>query len=347
MRKLNGFLFFQILLLLNIPAVSGQQNVWQSVAGELLAIDQAAGKATVKTNDGKEINFEIDKKAVFLRIKPNEKNLENAAKISLSDVTKNSKILARGLYSDSGVFVAQMVVVVSNGETSGGENSQKDNIAGTVTAIDPAKKQIKANVISQTGVKEVNLEVSSPQTGFYRYAADSLKFNNSVSSSLDKIKIGDQFKSVGKLDETASMFIPETIVFGTFRTIGGKITSIDAGKKEFTVEDFQTKKAVNIAISDETLLRILDAEKAENLIDVYLKTRTGERKDLRTFFDALPLIPLDRLVVGDNIIISAAISDESGITAFYILKNVKPVFSYLEKLQKKGKPLPNLGGITL
>ena len=348
MRKLNVFFIFHLLLLLNIPAVSGQQNVWQSVVGELMAIDRAAGKATVKTGDGKEVNFEIDKKAVFLRIKPNEKNLENAAKISLSDVTKNSKILARGL-----IWIVYFLCFKTSlsfkmkKETSGGENSQKDNIAGTITAIDPAKKQIKARIVSQTGVIEIILDnISSEETSFYRYANDSLKFNNSVASSFDKIKVGDQFKSTGKMSNDSAVFFPKTMVFGTFRTIGGKITSIDLNKREFTIEDIQTKKIVKIAISDETLLKILSEEKADELLNTYFKNNNqpGERKDFKLFYDELSLIPMDRLAVGDNIIISAAVNDESAMTAFYLLKDVKPVFSYLEKQQKKGNHFLISGG---
>ena len=356
MKKSAKFLILFGLIWIGISVINGQsvqgdnKQIWQSIIGNITAIDQPSGKATVRTDDKKDIKVTIIQKAVFLQIKSNEKTLENAEKISLSQVRAGARVLARGLYSENGAFNAQMIVVVSDEEITGDGNNQNAPIAGTVIAIDPAKKQIKARIVSQTGVKEIILDnISAEKTGFYRYANDSLKFNNSVASSFDKIKVGDQFKSTGKMSDDSAVFFPKTIVFGTFRTIGGKITSIDLNKREFTIEDIQTKKIVKIAISDETLLKILSEEKADELINTYFKNnnQTGERKNFKLFYDELSLIPTDRLAVGDNIIISAAVNDESAMTAFYLLKDVKPVFSYLEKQQKKGKPLPNLGGINL
>jgi len=351
MKKLNELLILLLCCFLCVSIAAGQttstdnKNQWQSIIGEVSDIDQAAGKAAITTADKKEIKFEIDKKAIFLRIKPNEKNLENAAKISLSEINKGSKILARGLYSDAGVFTAQMIIVVSSAE----EASQNENIEGIVTAIDPVKKQIKANINSQTGVKELNLDVSASPVGFYRYSDKSLKFNNSVVSSIDKIKVGDQLKAVGKMSADGLMFLPQTVVSGTFRTVGGKIVSINAQTREISIEDFQSKKLINVAVSQESLSRILDSKKAEELIDTYFKKSEAskERKDLRSFVEQLPLIPFERIIIGDSVIISATVNNETSMTAFYILKDVKPIFSYLEKLQQRGKPLPNLGGLNL
>ncbi|MGC2237165.1 MAG: hypothetical protein WA584_13450 [Pyrinomonadaceae bacterium] len=355
MKKLNELLILLLCCFL-FASIAGSQttstdnkNQWQSIIGEVLYIDQTAGKAAITTADKKEIKFEIDKKAVFLRVKPNEKNLENAAKISLSEINKGSKILARGLYSNDGVFTAQMIIVVSNAETVAGENSQNESVQGIVTAVDPVKKQIKANINSQTGVKELNLDVSASQVGFYRYSDKSLKFNNSVVSSIDKIKVGDQLKAVGKMSADGLMFLPQTLVSGTFRTVGGKIVSINAQTREISIEDFQSKKLISVAVSQESLSRILDSKKAEELIDTYFKKSESskERKDLRSFVETLPLIPFEQITAGDSVIISATVNNETSMTAFYILKDVKPIFSYLEKLQQRGKPLPNLGGLNL
>ena len=124
---------------------------------------------------------------------------------------------------------------------------------------------------------------------------------------------------------------------------------VNAPKRELSIEDFQTKKIINIIISLENLSRMLDSAKAEELIDKYFKSASAsrERKDLRTLFDTLPSVSSEQIINGDSIIVSGTVRDDSSLTAFYILKDVKPIFSYLEKLQKKGKPLPNLGGLNL
>ncbi len=356
MKKFNTFIILSGIYFLFSFSINGQsaqsaenKSTWQSIIGKLLSVDKTTRKAVIATSDNKELSFEIDEKAIFLRVRPNEKTLDNAVKISLNELSKDLQILARGIYSKSNTFVAQMVIVVSNSEINAKDNTNKSNIQGVVTGINPIKKQLKLSIISTENKKEDYLDLSFPNIKFYRYANGSLKFSNSVLSEFNKIKVGDQIKSIGDAATDGKLFNPDTVVFGTFRTFIGKISEIEAGKY-FILEDLQSKRKIRIEIGQESNLKKLEPEKSDELIKNYFKNNenSGEKKNLRTFFDELPLIALDRLIIGDSLIVSGSVSeDEKMINAFYLLKNAEEIIKYIEKLKQKGKPLPNLGGLNL
>jgi hypothetical protein len=349
---LSFFIYWCFFVFIAIGQTTSNQeskNTWQSIVGKLVSIDQTARKAVVKTSDNKEIAFEIGEKTIFLRIKPNEKNLDNAVKISVKDITQDSQILARGIYAKSNVFVAQMIVVVSNNGLVTENNTQKDSIQGIVTAIDSLKKQIKINAVLQNAIKEITIDFSSATATFYKYSNTSLKFVNSVVSNFSKVKVGDQLKAVGRVDSTGSIFTSETIVFGTFKTIGGKITAVES-ENRFEIEDFQTKKKFTVEISNEATLKILEQNKSKEIIENYFNTdNTSKQKpDLKSFLDKIPSATFNRLTVGDSLLMSVSVNeDETVFTAYYLLKDVSPIFKYLDKLKQQGKPLPNLGGLSL
>jgi hypothetical protein len=356
MKRYNKFIILPVIYFLFGFSINGQsaqstenKNAWQSIIGKLLSIDKTTRKAVITTSDNKEISFQIDEKAIFLRVKPNEKTLDNAVKISLNELSKDLQILARGIYSTSGTFVAQMVIVVSNSEINAKEIVNKNSLQGVVTGIDPIKKQLKLSVISPENKKEDFLDLSSPGIKIFRYATGSLKFSNSALSEFNKVKVGDQIKASGDTSADGKLFNPETVVFGTFRTFIGKVSEIGAGKY-FIIEDLQSKRKIRIEIGQESNLKKLEPEKSDELIKNYFKNNEnpGEKKNLRTFFDELPLIALDRLIIGDSLIVSGSVSeDEKTINAFYLLKNAEEIIKYIEKLKQKGKPLPNLGGLNL
>lgn len=352
MKQLKRISIWHLVVLLCAYSAFNQSQTkdsktWQSVIGEVRNIDPASGKIEIRTDDKKDLVVDIDQKTVFLKIKSNQKSLENAEKISLPQIKTGARVLARGKFTVDKNFTAH-TIVVTNFEADETTNTQP-TIAGVVTAIDADTKQIEVTISSSEENKSLTLDTKSNQVAFYQYSPNSLKFSNSTSSVFDKIKVGDQFKSVGKFVEGSKVFMPKTIVFGTFRTVGGKVLSIDQTNKNIKLEDIQTKKTVEVSVSDETIVKLLNKEIEEKLISFFFKNTNApsQTKNLRLFFDTLPTISSDQLTVGDEVIFSVAVSNDSKATAFYVLKDMKTFFSYLEKQRKKGQPLPNLGGISL
>lgn len=352
MKRSKNILVLQIIILIAVSTLFSQNvppdEAKQSVVGEVKKTDRQTGRIEIRTDDKKDLIINAPQNTVFLKIKQNEKDLKNAEKISISQIGEGSRILARGKFTADNIFTSSIVIAIVKTET--GDNAKNQiTVAGTITAIDPATKQIKAAISPQAKMITLTPDDKSPKVDFYQYSADSLKFNKATASSFDRIKAGDQFKAVGKFVGETEVFIPETLVFGTFRTIGGRILSIDPATKQIKLEDVQSKKTMDVTVGDETIVKILDKKSEESLIDTFSNStaQPGSRNDLRTLFDALPTSASNQLSIGDDIIFSAMVIDGSKVSAFYVLKDTKAFFSYLEKRRKAGQPLPNLGGINL
>src|SRR5258708_4128105 len=68
--------------------------------GAVTALDSAAKQITIKTDAGTESKIAILESTSYLRVPPGEKDLKNAAKISLGEVSVGDRILARGSLGD-------------------------------------------------------------------------------------------------------------------------------------------------------------------------------------------------------------------------------------------------------
>ena len=91
--------------------------------------------------------------------------------------------------------------------------------------------------------------------------------------SFAELKVGDQLRALGTKSADGSRFTPEEIVTGSFQTISGTITEIDAEKKEIKIKDLQSQQPVTIAISKDSSMRRLTPE-----MIAALATCAGERK---------------------------------------------------------------------
>ena len=326
----------------------------QSLIGSVLKINQDNREISVKTAEGQTVNIKVTEKATFARIKPTDKTLEKATQITIRDIIPNSRILARGEMSkDTNEFAAQMIVVVAE-DNAAPTNSDRTNIQGVVSRIDIAKKEITIKGFIASTPREITINASSTNINFRRYAANSIKFNDSLPSGFENIKVGDQLKGTGKLSIEGLSFSPETIISGTFRTIGGSILSIDLSDKVITVSDMQSRQPIKIKIDPEINLKKLTTEKSKELITLSLNKNSQKlggapvTGDLKSFFDTLPATSLEQLKVGSSIIMSAILGDNNTpSTAFQMLTDVEPLFKTIQENQKKGQPMPYLGGLSL
>ena len=90
-----------------------------------------------------------------------------------------------------------------------------------------------------------------------RYATESVKFSDAKKSSFEELKVGDQVRAKGDKSADGSRFTAEEMVTGSFRTLGGPITNIDAAAGEIKISDIQTKQPLTIVVrKDSTLKRI-------------------------------------------------------------------------------------------
>ncbi len=319
--------------------------------GVILAIDHAAKRVTIKTDSGPEMTIVFDETTRFLRVAPGAKDLENAASISVPELTAGDRILARGRSSgDTGSFAATSIIVISKTDLArkhAAERAEweKRGVGGVITALDPAAKEITINLPTTGGEKSMVLALA-PVATLRRYAPNSVKFSDAKPSRFEELKVGDQVKALGTADEARSRYTAEELVAGSFRIIAGAVVSTDAAQNIFVITNLATNKPMQARVSSDSTLRRLSPEIAQMLA---ARNKAGNSpdqspKDLQSLIEKLPPLTLADLKLGDAVIFSFATGeDASSITAITLLAGVEPLL----KAPGKGGQSVNLGAWSL
>jgi hypothetical protein len=258
------------LALAGVGVVAGlaQAQIQQdSSARKLGTVKSINGKTLVlKPDSGPEVNVTIADGVRIVRLAPGQTDLKNATPMTLSEVQVGDRMLVRGKPGDNDSVVASSIVVMKQGDVAQKqqherEDWQKRGAGGIVTAIDPTSGTI---TVAITPAYSVTVKTSK-ETGFLRYAPDSVKFADAQKGTLDQIKIGDQLRAHGNRSADGKEIAAEEVISGTFRNIAGTISAVDAGNNTITVKDVLAKKSVTVKISADSQMRKLAPPMAQRL----------------------------------------------------------------------------------
>ena len=239
------------------------------------AVKSISGNTLVlKTDAGPEITVSVPDGARLLRMAPGQTDLKNATPITLPELQVGDRMLVRGQAGDGGSIAAATIVVMKQADVAqkqqhDREDWQKRGTGGIVNAIDPADGTIKVAVTPTLSV----VIKTSKDTGYLRYASNSVKFSDAQKGTMDQIKVGDQLRARGTRSADGKELAAEEIISGTFRNIAGTITSIDAANNAITVKDLLAKKSVVIKFNSDSQLRKLAPAMAQRLA-FFLKSST-------------------------------------------------------------------------
>lgn len=353
--------------------------------GEVTAIDATNHQMTVRTKDG-DITVLLSDQTLYKRVAPGQTDLRNAVPVTLADISVGDRVIAMGRVSEDRRSVpARQIIVMTQADIAQKQERDREEwrrrgIAGRVTALDVDKQEITISVRSREGERLVTLTNTS-QAVFRRYAPDSVKFSDALPSSLAEVKIGDQLRALGTRSEDGSRFVPEQIVFGSFRTIGGRIRQIDAASNEMVIEDLHTGKPLTVVIRRDSMLRRLPPELAAMIARIQAMRqgnetsgtgqtssrqvgRSGEEGrgpdggpprarpsgDLDEMIERLPAITLAELKPDEWIVLASTVgADPQRVTAIKLLAGVEALL-----IQPSGRPavgpsftLPGLDTIGL
>jgi hypothetical protein len=134
------------------------------------------------------------------------------------------------------------------------EEWQKRGISGTITAINPASKEVTVNMRSREGSKPVTV-VAAENVSFLRYAPDSVRFSDARPGSFSELKVGDQVRALGEKLDDGARFKPEILVSGSFVMAGGAVTSVNPATSEIVIQNLATKKPLTIVVNKDSVLR--------------------------------------------------------------------------------------------
>ncbi|MCA1573664.1 MAG: hypothetical protein LC770_03830 [Acidobacteria bacterium] len=231
-----------------------------SAIGEVKAIDPSSSQLILKTDVGSVVTVTVTDKTVYMRLAPGETTLANATKIALADVAEGDRVWARGKVSDDQKSVPAAALIVMNkadiAKKQEAERAEwrRRGILGVVAAVNPEKKQISISTRSMAGTRPVIIPVDD-KVDMRRYAPDSIKFSDAKPSTVSEVKVGDQLRALGERSTDGTRFTAEKVVTGSFRTVAGTVTVVDAATGEVKVNDLQTKQQLTVVVKQDAVLR--------------------------------------------------------------------------------------------
>jgi Cu/Ag efflux protein CusF len=240
---------------------SGDPNITAKHAiGEVKTIDAATKQLTIKTDAGSVVNVSLSDKTTYKKLAPGETSLTNATDLTLTDLAEGDRVMARGNVSaDQKSVPAAMVIVMTKGDLAKKQDAERAEwrrrgVLGVISALKPETKEITISHRTMAGTQTVVIPVTD-KTEMRRYAPDSIKFGDAKPSEFNELKVGDQLRALGDRTEDPARFNPQKIVTGSFRTVAGVVTAIDAATGEIKINDLEKKKPLTIVIKQDAVLR--------------------------------------------------------------------------------------------
>jgi len=329
----------------NTPPAGDPAITSLSVMGVVSEHKTDARQVIVTTAAGSQVTVTLSDRTVFMRIPPGENAKDKFIKIAPTDFVIGDSVFARGRMADDRKSMPALeFYVMSKGDiakTKERERSEwtKRGIAGTVSAVNAETKEIKLDARTAEGPKPI-VVAATAETKFRRYAPDSARFSDAHPGAFADLKIGDQLRALGTKSADGSRFTPEEIVSGSFKTISGTITAVDAEKKEIKIKDLQSQQPVTIAVTKDSSMRRLTKEMV-----TALSTPAKRSGDLQELFDQMPAFTVAELKAGDAILISSSKgTDPSRITAIAVVSGVGPL---VQNTQTRQKNIASLSAMSL
>ena len=326
-----------------------------SVMGVVSELKSDTHQVIVTTAAGNQVTVTLGDRTVYMRIPPGEKTKDKFIKISPTDFGVGDSVFARGRMTDERrAMPALEFYVMSKGDIAERRERERDEwrkrgIAGTISAVNAETKEITVDSRTAEGAKPV-LITTTAETKFRRYAPDSVRFGDAKASGIGELKVGDQLRALGTKSADGMKFGADEIVTGSFQTIGGAITEVNAEKQEIKINDVQSKQAVTIVVSKDSLMRRLTPE----LLTALLPAKPGANSspppakgssDLQEMFDQLPALSIAELKPGESILISSTKgADPARVTAIAVFSGVGPL---LENGQGGRPAAVSLGAMSL
>ena len=329
---------------------SAPQAAASSQARALGKVKAVSGdKITLGADSGAEVNVLVQDSTRIVRVSPGQKDLKDAAPISLQDVHAGDRILVRGNASDAGIQATSIVLMkqldIAAKQQREREDWQKRGVGGLVKVVDPAAGTVTISSGAPGTKRNLVIKISST-TIVRRYAPDSVKFDDAKPGKLEEIGPGDQLRARGTLTASGDELAADEVVSGSFRNIAGTISSVNPGDNSIRVADLATKQPIVVKMSADSQLRKLPPMIAQRIAQRLkapadsanaggqassgppISPQGGGAPDLQQILQRVPSATLKELQKGDAVMIVATKGNEPGqVTAISLLSGVEPILS--------------------
>lgn len=252
----NGKSVLLAALTLLAAVVAGTQTQTGRLMGTVDTVTSA--QITVRPDKGQLQTVLLDTATRVQRVAPGARDLASAETISAAGLAPGDRVLVRGAATAAG-FQAVSIIVMS-GQDIQRKNDQermewtRRGVSGLVRSVDTAKGEITVGFRSFEGPKEI-VVAAGPATSFKRYAPDSIRFADAKDSLLQEVRAGDQMRALGEKNGDGTRLTAERVVFGTFRTVAGSVTAVNAEAGEIRIRDLGTGKALLVRVRPDSQLK--------------------------------------------------------------------------------------------
>jgi hypothetical protein len=342
-----------------------------SAIGEVKAIDRNSNQLIIKTDAGSVVTVTVSDKTVYMRLAPGETTLMNASKIAFSDIAEGDRVWARGKVSEDLKSVPAAALIVMNkadiAKKQEAERAEwrRRGILGVVSAVNAESKEITILSRSQSVIIPVAETVD-----LRRYAPDSIKFSDAKPGTISEVQVGDQLRALGERSPDGTRFAAEKVVTGSFRTVGGTVSAVDAATGEIKINDLQTKQPLTVVIKQDAVLRRFPPAGEMAMFGRGPRGEGGGRQqpaggaasgpggggvragrgggmNIQDVLERLPTIALADVKVGDTIIVSSTKgADPARLTAISLVNGADTLLNLIAARQQQagGQSVPNPAG---
>jgi hypothetical protein len=310
------------------------QTMPKAILGSISAFKAEDAVVVVKPDNTDAVSVKLTPETIFKRVAPGQNDLKNAADMKMTDMALGDRVLVS---FKAGTTEAMRIVVMSATDITKRNEADsldwtKRGISGVVTARTGSTITLKKR--SLTGDILMTVTVSD-KTSYRRYNSDSVKFADARISKPEEISIGDQLRARGTKSEDGLKVTAEDVVFGTFVTKAGTITSINPDTKELTIAELGTNKPLIIKLTVDSQIK-----KMPNMAGMMMGrggapggTQGGPPQggppgagqhapDMAQMLEHMPAAKLDELQAGEKIVVSSTKgSKPDEITAIMLLGN--------------------------
>jgi hypothetical protein len=337
--------------------------------GDVTAIDASGRGLTVKTKDG-DILVLINDKTEYKKVKPGEISLQNAEPATLAEIGVGDRVIAMGRVAEDRKSVpARRVVLMTKAAIAERHEQeradwQKRGIVGRISALNAETKEISLLMRAPAGERPITIAASDKVT-FRRYAPDSVKFSDAKPSSFAELKVGDQMRARGDRSADGARFTAEEVVSGSFRMVGGSITTINPAANEIVINNLQTGQPVTIVVNKDSVMRRIPPEMAAMIAQRRAQQqaagatapsgggpapgatdgqpRGGRGGDFDEMIERLPQVSIADLKKGDVIAVSSTTGvDPARVTAIKLVAGIEALMTRQQGPASGGAQSPSL-----
>lgn len=333
MQKCFIFSLFVILLLGNFLLLQAQsESSIINQYGRVSSLNTDKQQITIVTSKGETIMATFDKPVELKQVAPGETTLRNAIDITFAQITIGDNAMVRGIPLDKNSILARQIIIITQSDIAKRQDQKREEwkqrgITGIVKKVDPTTGKISVQV---RGVNSQLIDfIPGSNTIFQRYETNAKDLKDFKPSNLEAIKEGDQIRGLGNRSADGLQFTPEEVFSGSFRTIIGKILSVNSEVSEIKLTDLHSGKTLTVIVNSGSNLRRLTQDSIKSGVEkisssdnkqnpASITKDTANSINLTNLLEKSPKITIADIKGGETVVVatSAETADDriNGIT---------------------------------